>query len=436
MSLSRRQFLKSVGMAGAAAATPLSFSAKAAGVQDYKALVCIFLNGGNDFFHQVVATDDKHYKAFAAQRQALAPKHNELLPLALTDKYGVTLGLHSALKPLKPLFDRGSANVVLNVGPLLAPTNKDDIVNGRAKLPPYLFAHNKQQDVWQHSWMGDEYAEQGWMGMSMDVLMQQMSGLPNSFYTGPNTLLDGFNSDKIYVNKNGFVQLKAMKSKVLNSSYAAMANQGYESPLVAGYAEVMQQAIFAQHKMEPISNAIPFDSRIPGTDFGAQLRAIKQMIDGAKALGHNRQVFYVVMNGFDTHDNQVFRQSSLMQEFAEGIAGFYNALDADGLSDKVLTFTLSEFGRTMHDNARNGTDHGWGGGQYMFGPQVANGKCFGEYPDFTRNSIDDNGDGRLIPTLSHEAYAAYMVQWFGMKPAGIQSVFPLLAKFDGPMKCV
>lgn len=125
---------------------------------------------------------------------------------------------------------------------------------------------------------------------------------------------------------------------------------------MAGYAEVVQEAISAQQQMEPICTSIPQDKRIPSSDLGSQLRAIKQMIDGAQELGHNRQVFYVGIGGYDTHDNQVRRQDALMKDFAEAIAGLYKALEEDGLGDQVLTFTMSEFGRTMHDNARKGTD--------------------------------------------------------------------------------
>lgn len=433
MKLTRRQFVKSLGAAGATAAAPLSFSTKASQVDDYKALICIFFDGGNDFFHQVVPMDSEYYGHYAAVRQGIAVKKSQLMPLTLRDQNGIPLGLHKSLAPIKPLFDRGMANVALNVGPLLAPTTKDDIVARRAELPPYLFAHNKQQEVWQHSWMGDEYSEQGWLGMTMDVLMKQFSALPNSFYTGPNTLLDSYDTDKVFVNKNGFEELKALTGAAIRSSYETLANQPYDSPLMAGYAEVVQEAISAQQQMEPICTSIPQDKRIPSSDLGSQLRAIKQMIDGAQELGHNRQVFYVGIGGYDTHDNQVRRQDALMKDFAEAIAGLYKALEEDGLGDQVLTFTMSEFGRTMHDNARKGTDHGWGGGQYIFGSQIAQGECFGAFPDFKRNGKDDNGDGRLIPTISHEQYAAHMVQWFGLRPAGVHTVFPSLAKFGGPM---
>ncbi|WP_394210147.1 DUF1501 domain-containing protein [Enterovibrio calviensis] len=434
MKLTRRHFIQSIGAVSATVSAPMSFSAIAEDAEDYKALVCVFLNGGNDFFHQVLPMDSTNYNKYASSRKGIAVSRQSLLPIDIRDKNDVEFGLHKSLKPLMPIFQKGKVSLAMNVGPLLEPTQKEDIVSGKAELPPYLFAHNKQQEVWQHSWQGDRYSGQGWLGMSMDVLMRDMSGIPNSFYTGPNTLLDSFHSDKMFVNKNGFEELQALTSDVIRTSYETMATQHYDSPLVAGYADMVKQAVDAQQQMEPIIASIPQDKRIPASNLGSQLRAIKQMIDAAQMLGHNRQVFYVSIGGFDTHDNQVRRQDELMKEFSEAIAGFYTALDAEGLTDNVMTFTMSEFGRSMHDNARKGSDHGWGGGQFIFGGNTAGKQCFGTYPDFIRNGQDDNGDGRLIPSISHEQYAAHMVKWLGLNNSALNTVFPTLAKFGGPMR--
>ncbi|MGF1766414.1 DUF1501 domain-containing protein [Enterovibrio makurazakiensis] len=434
MKLTRRHFIKTVGAASAAASAPFSFSTYAENADDYKALVCVFLNGGNDFFHQVLPLDSSNYNKFASSRKGIAVPQQSVLPTHIVDNHGVGYGVHKALKPLIPLLEKGKATFAVNVGPLLEPTNKNDIVSGQASLPPYLFAHNKQQEVWQHSWFGDHYGDHGWLGMSMDVIADEMSSMPNCFYSGPNTLLDGFSNDTMFLNRNGFEELHALTSAVVRPSYESMATQHYDSPLVAGYAEMVKQAMSAQEQMAPVVDSIPQDTRIPASGLGSQLRAVKQMIEAAQMLGHNRQVFYVSIGGFDTHDNQVNRQDELMKEFSEAIAGFYEALEAEELTDNVMTFTMSEFGRSMHDNARQGTDHGWGGGQYIFGGHTHGGHCFGHYPDFTRNGQDDNGDGRLIPAIAHEQYAAYMVQWLGLSNGALNTVFPSLSALGGPMK--
>ncbi|MGF1864986.1 DUF1501 domain-containing protein [Enterovibrio norvegicus] len=434
MKLTRRDFIKSAGIAGAAAAAPMSFSLQARGVEDYKALICIFMNGGNDFFHQVLPLDSENFNKFNASRQGIAVPRSHVMPLNIKDKNGVQFGLNKSMRALMPLFEKNQANVVMNVGALLAPTSKEDLESGRAELPPYLFAHNKQQEVWQHSWMGEAYSQHGWLGMSMDVMARSMADMPNCFYTGPNSILNSYSTDSMFVNKNGFQELQALSSAVIRSSYESMANQHYHSPLVAGYANVVQQAVSAQKQMEPIVEGIPMDDRIPTSNLGTQLRGIKQMIDAAQVLGHNRQVFYVSIGGFDTHDNQVRRQDDLMKEFSEAVAGLYAALEEDGLSENVLTCSLSEFGRTMHDNARKGTDHGWGGGQFMFGGPTHGGECCGEYPDFTRGGKDDNGEGRIIPKIAHEQYAAYMVKWLGLGNGALNTVFPTLPKFGGPIQ--
>ncbi|WP_325892497.1 DUF1501 domain-containing protein [Grimontia sp. NTOU-MAR1] len=433
MTLTRRQVIKSLGAASATAAAPLSLSVHAGGADDYKALVCVFLAGGNDFFHQVLPLDSCNYNKYASSRYSIVVSQSMVNPLHIKDANGARFGLHKSMTPLMRLFERGKANFAINVGPLLAPVTQSDIVSGRADLPPFLFAHNKQQEVWQHSWMGRGYSENGWLGMSMDVLSRSNGGMPNAFYTGPNSLLDAYNTDKIFVNRNGFESFNMLQNAAMRSSYENNANQYYDSPLTAGYADVVKQAMYAQDQMSPIIASIPMDKRIPATSLGMQLRAVKQMIEGAQMLGHNRQVFYVTLGGFDTHDNQVRRQDELMKEFAEGIAAFYTSLEEEGLEDGVLTCTLSEFGRTMHDNSRNGTDHGWGGGHFLFGGGTASNTCFGTYPDFTRGGQDDNGEGRLIPKISHEQYAAHVVKWLGLNNAALNTVFPNLYKFGGAM---
>ncbi|WP_232313246.1 DUF1501 domain-containing protein [Enterovibrio coralii] len=219
----------------------------------------------------------------------------------------------------------------------------------------------------------------------------------------------------------------------MRNTYQTIANDAYASPLAKSYANVVAEAITAQKQMAKVVAKFPLDNRIPKTNLGRQFRAIKQMMDAASMFGHNRQVFYLAVGGYDTHDNQLSRQDKLMKEFAEAVAGFYNALEQEGKTDAVLTCTLSEFGRTLHDNSRKGTDHGWGGGQYIFGGGVTSGSCFGEYPVFKRNGPDDNGDGRLIPKISHEQYAAYMVKWLGLSEAGVNTIFPSLHQFGGPM---
>ncbi|MDD1783676.1 DUF1501 domain-containing protein [Enterovibrio sp. ZSDZ35] len=430
MTLSRRQFMTAMGATSTAALVPASFSAYASEAEDYRALVCVFLKGGNDFFHQVVPLNTEHHQDYANSRQKLAVPKARLLKTGMRDSQGIALGLHQSLKPLLPLFQQGKASLVLNVGPMIAPITPLDIESGKALLPPNLFAHNKQQEAWQHSWLGETYSKAGWLGMTADVLMDEMGGMPSSFFTGANSLLDGHSNRTMYVNKNGFQSLKGLTSPAMRHTYQAIAGASYTSPLAKSYANVVAEAITAQKQMAKVVSSYPLDNRIPKSNLGRQFRAIKQMMDAAPMFGHNRQVFYLAVGGYDTHDNQISRQDKLMKEFSEAVAGFYHALEEDGTADHVMTGTLSEFGRTLHDNSRKGTDHGWGGGQFIFGGGLR-GKCIGEYPAFKRNGPDDNGDGRLIPKISHEQYAAYMVKWLGLSEQGVNTIFPRLSQFGG-----
>ncbi|WP_232313244.1 DUF1501 domain-containing protein [Enterovibrio coralii] len=181
MTLNRRDFIKSLGAASATAMVPASFSTFASDADDYKALVCVFLKGGNDFFHQVVPLNNAQYQDYAKVRQQLAVPKARLLQTGIQDEQGIELGLHQSMKSLLPLLKRGKADLVLNVGPLTQPTTRAGISSGNAVLPPNLFAHNKQQETWQHCWQGDDYSKTGWLGMTADVLMDELGACRIAF---------------------------------------------------------------------------------------------------------------------------------------------------------------------------------------------------------------------------------------------------------------
>ncbi|PMN94204.1 DUF1501 domain-containing protein [Enterovibrio norvegicus] len=492
MKVTRRKFIQGAGSIGISALVPsLSFNVHASECEmGYKALVCVFFKGGNDFFHQVVPEDknDSYYTT----RSSIAT--DESWSSGLKDQSGNLINIHQKLKPLDSLFNNKNANLVLNVGTLLKETNREqhdnpadfiipvgdnlserDILEANPNslvLPKNLFAHNKQQEIWQRSFKNHlgENSELGWLGEALDELQDPIESrtISNSFYTGSNELLDSNNAPPFSVNRNGFDSMLITNQVITKEHYDNISGfdylsvtsnkdeDGSLSPLSSAYANVMKEASYYSEDLHDLFGRPTSDKNpkheintniktdtVPKTDaFEKQIREVRRIIDAKCSVSvqsATRQVFFVELEGFDTHSDQKDRQEQLMIDFASVIASFYTELGSD--ADSVMTCTLSEFGRTMHTNARGGTDHGWGGGQFMFGPSSAVGlsnstdnMCFGSYPDFKildENGLpiineDDNGDGRLIPKISHEQYAAHMLHWLGLNDDQINNVFPLL----------
>ncbi|MDD1795288.1 DUF1501 domain-containing protein [Enterovibrio sp. ZSDZ42] len=473
MKVTRRNFVRGIGATGLATMVPsISFNVNAStngdeSNGDYKALICVFLKGGNDFFHQVVPNviegDNNVYSKYTQRRSAFLPTsestneptiEGQYWDAQLKDENGKSIFIHNDMSELSTLFQTGNANVVLNVGTLLQDTNNQNL--STAKLPSNLFAHNKQQEAWQRSFLnsdGDE-SKNGWLGRAIDEIQDDIDGaISNNFYGGPHELMDSEKTEAVYLSKSGFDPLRLSFGRMgtyyqnifgINYLHSPSASSvSHPSPLTAAYANAMKSAHFYSDKLRSIfsssdvqpDESISYKSGNTESNFALQLRAVRQMIQARKCLGGTngtRQVFFVELGGFDTHAEQELRQSDLMKEFSTVTNLFYASLGT--MKDSVMTGTLSEFGRTMHTNDRNGTDHGWGGGQFLFGPTVAHPieddiesrRCFGKYPDFDEASDDDNGEGRLIPKISHEEYAGYMLNWLGLEAHQIQEVFPLL----------
>ncbi|CZF78640.1 hypothetical protein GCE9029_00966 [Grimontia celer] len=473
MKVTRRSFVRGVTATGLAAMVPnISFKVNASTINrsdsGHKALVCIFLKGGNDFFHQVVPAridgENNIYTKYTYKRSAFLPKEEGTdtptidglyWDAKLKDGNGEAISIHNDMSELEELFQSGNANVVLNVGTLLQKTDKENLSG--AKLPNNLFAHNKQQEAWQRSFQNKEgdQSKLGWLGSALDAIQDSSEGfISNNFYAGPHELMDSNKTEALYLSKTGFNPLRLSFGRmgtyyqnIYSIDYtrnSSMIPVSRPSPLTSAYANAMKKAHFYSGELQPIfspdgtpaDTSISYKSGNTESNFALQLRAVRQMIEAKDDLGGNhgtRQVFFVELGGFDTHADQEIRQSELMKEFSTVIKLFYESLGSD--HQDVMTCTLSEFGRTMHTNDRDGTDHGWGGGQFIFGPNVAETisddsdfrRCFGNYPDYEDNSDDDNGEGRLIPQISHEEYAAYMLDWLGLEADQIEDVFPLLA---------
>ena len=439
-AFNRRQFLKAGG-AGAAAAFashPGSAFAQAVGLtapfDDYKALVCVFLFGGNDSFNLLVPRSNAEYNVYAASRQNLAIAQTDLLAISPATPDGALYGLHPSMSGLQGLFESNRVALISNMGPLVEPTTKDQYLNGAVSLPPQLFSHNDQQDQW-HSLKGRSISKTGWAGRIADLIQLNVAGqqmATNASLFGSSLFQSADDTIAYVMGPGGPIRFDGFgdTSPFLEQrqAFGRIIAANYDSIYERGFAEIQQRAVASA---DLVSNAIasaPVRNTVfPQTQLGQQLQTISQLIDVRDELQMQRQIFFVASGGFDSHDDQAINQPGLLGGISDALTAFYEATVEMGVADSVTSFTQSDFGRTLTSNG-DGTDHAWGGIQFAVGDAV-NGDMYGTYPLLQIGGNDDVGGGRMIPTTSADQYAATLAKWFGIPDADLSTVAPNLDNF-------
>ena len=443
--ISRRKFLKSTG-AGAALMT-LPGSTFSQMIQqpgkftDFRALVCVFLFGGNDSFNMLVPRSGAEYNVYADSRQNLAIARESLLPIQSLNPDGSLYGLHPSMNAIHNLFESQRAAFVANVGPLIEPTTKEQYRNKSVKLPPQLFSHNDQQAQWQ-TLRGQKPSKTGWAGRVADLLrlnvssqrlainvslsgnqLMQESEAAGSYVIGPNGPLAflGFDTGRPS-SMNYFPDKQRI---AFNQIIGANYNNLYEQ----AFAEIQERAIANVDSVNSAFNsAPPLATPFPASSLSQQLKTVARLISVREQLQMKRQIFFVATGGFDSHDDQIQNQPGLLNNVSESINAFYNATIELGVSSEVTTFTQSDFGRTLTSNG-DGTDHGWGGVQMIVGDSVLGRNIYGVYPRLEIDGPDDVRGGRMIPTTSADQYAATLAKWIGIPGADLVQVAPNINNF-------
>ncbi len=413
-------------------------SSEYAALNDYKALVCVFLYGGADSFSMFVPSDNDTYNRYAASRSGLAVDQSTLQ--ATSGPYS----FNQYLPQLHSLYQQGELALLSNVGNLISPISRTAVLNDSALIPADLFAHNHQQAQWMkgYSSLPTSVVQSGWGGRMADLLQDANVGavLPPTFSLfGSNPWLPGEAIQPLGLNTNNGLSLLAHLDTGVSASNASrsalhdqMLSQNYAHPLKQQAAETIARAKLGSGQLASVvaanqNFATPFDDT---SKLARQLRMVARLIAGRDQLSMKRQIFFVGLGGWDTHDHQTPRLNALMTELDNSLADFNSTLAELGVSNEVTTFTASDFGRTLTING-DGSDHGWGGHHMVMGGAVNGNNTFGQLPTYEIAGDDDSGDkGRVIPELSINQYGALLAEWMGVNATDVAEVFPDLANFD------
>lgn len=414
---------------------------------NFKALVCLFLYGGNDANNFIVPNDTTDYNAYAAARQALALPQASLLPISpLTYSDGRTFGLHPALvdtpnavglpnlSGLQSLFAQGKLALVNNVGTLVAPVTRANFLNGTAALPPQLFSHNDQAVHWQTS-VPDQPPRTGWGGRMADLLISLNGTAQISMsisLAGTNTFQVGNQVFQYQTSPYGVVNLNGYSGSTM-TTIDGLLSQPHLNLFENEFAKITRRSLDNNALLSTALAGVTLNTFFPANNYLAdQLKMIAKLIAARSSLGMSRQIFFCSVGGYDTHGDQLTAHASLLTELNAALASFYQATVDLGVQNQVTTFTASDFGRTFPVNNGAGSDHGWGSHQLVLGGAVRGRDLYGHFPTLAVDGPDDTSDGRWIPTTSVDEYSATLAKWFGVSPTDMPTVFPNLSRFALP----
>ena len=444
--INRRDFLVKSGAAAAIASAPGFAYSQGFGVTgafvDYRALVCVFLHGGNDSFNMLVPNTAAEYNAYAASRQNLAILQSDLLPInPVSGTPGSEpFGLHPAMGAVQTLFEAGNAAFVANLGPLVEPTSKTQYQNKSVVLPTQLFSHNDQQSQW-HSLKGADTSKTGWAGRIADMIQAEVADqrmATNASLSGTSLFQSADNTIAYVMGQNGPLQFDGFSNdptSILFDQKLAFQNvldAQYDSIYERGFADIQNRAVDAADTVATAivnaENSGIITTVFPVTPLGRQLSTVAKLIASRAELEMQRQIFFVGIGGFDSHDDQNQNQPGLLGGVSDALAAFYSATIDIGVADSVTAFTQSDFGRTLTSNG-DGTDHAWGGNQIVLGGGVRGQDIYGTFPLLQIEGPDDTNGGRIIPTTSADQYAATLAKWFGIPDVDLDIVAPHIDNF-------
>jgi uncharacterized protein (DUF1501 family) len=430
-------------MAASSTLLQLGFTRQAAAqsAQDYRALVCILLAGGNDSYNMLVPLDDDQYTEYASLRSDLALMQDSLLPLAGSDAEGRQFGVHPGMPELQNLYADGDVALLANIGTLLESFNARSFHDGSARLPLGLFSHSDQINQWQTA-RSDARLAQGWAGRIADMMqnVNLANGVSmNISLSGTNVFQSGDTIAEYSVSSkgDGVVGINAyddgtefgmLRKRMVDELLAVPQQHIFRRE----YSRRLQQSIDAQTVfVDAIQRSPQLLTTFSANNLSQSLRQIARIIGARDALGATRQTFFVTVGGWDHHDDVLENQAAMLPGVSAALQEFRSALVELDVFNEVTTFTTSDFGRTLTSNGK-GSDHGWGGHQIVMGGAVNGGQMYGEYPVLAVDNPLDVGRGVYAPTTSVDEYFAELALWFGVGPEDLDQVLPNVGTFYEP----
>jgi uncharacterized protein (DUF1501 family) len=442
LQTTRRTFIRQTACAALGTAGILNtifdlrkLSAATTDLSDYKALVCVFLFGGNDANNCIVQHDADGYSSYAAARGVLAIPQSSLLPLTLQAGDGRDFAFHPSMPEMQSLFNSGKLAAIANVGTLVAPITRAQYLAGGAAVPHQLFSHADQQVEWQTS-VPDQASLTGWGGRMADVLQSLNSDSKISLaisIAGTNTFEVGNKVIPYQVSPSGSIGLAGFNGSANDNvrlqAFKDLLALPQNNLFQQAYADTVTRGIADNDLLTAALAGIPaMQTTFPTSSLGQQLQMVAKLISARTNLSMRRQIFFVAVQGYDTHGDQLTSQAGLLTELSQSLNAFYNATTELGVANQVTTFTASDFGRTFPTNG-SGSDHGWGSHQFVMGGAVLGGRLFGTFPTLAVNGPDDTGQGRWIPTTSVDEFSATLASWFGVSATDLPTVLPNIGRF-------
>jgi uncharacterized protein (DUF1501 family) len=438
MRTNRRSFIKYASLAAAGNTLGLrpfgALNALAQSSSDYKALVCVFLFGGNDANNTLIPFDTTGYANYASLRGDLALAQNTLLPLTPAPNFA----LNPNLPDIQALFNGNNAAFVANVGTLIQPLTRAQYLAGQT-APTNLFSHPDQQLEWQNAAQSAS-TQTGWAGRIADSLgasYNQGASIPMITSVAGDTLFcNGTATSPVSISPGNVGaascsegsecsarQASAQALLTLDSGVSLVQADDTITTNAYAYAKTLANAV---QSITPLQTVFPANNGL-----AAQLQQIARIIQVRAALGVQRQIFFASLGNFDTHADQLTLQSTLLTEISPALAAFYNATVELNVASEVTTFTMSDFSRTFQPNSNHGSDHAWGSHHIVIGGAVKGGKIYGSYPTLALAGPDDSGsNGRWVPSTAISQYAATLAQWFGVPAVDLPTILPSIGNFS------
>lgn len=418
---------------------------------DCKTIVCILLAGGIDSFNFLVRRDSLGYSEYSGSRTNLALDSNSLLPLSQSGTGdGNLYGLHPNCQELADMFNGTGAfssygprlSFISNIGTLVQPTTMTQYQSGNTPLPKSLFSHIDQITQWQTSVPQGLSELNGWAGRMADVLHSNLNtgatsmsislAGNNVFQIGKDTLQFSITSDGALLPSGPGAGLGSTEARK-NFAVDGLLNNTYNNMIQDAFATHVRNSHEAQAAFNAVYTTIDdsaVESLFPDSNISQQLLAAAKTIKARELLGLRRSTIFIQRGGWDHHGELLNTQAGMLDELSPAIAAYQRALEIFGVSNDVISYTASDFGRTLRSNGR-GTDHAWGGNQMVWGGPIDGGKIFGSFPDLSIDGPDDVGfGGRILPTTSVDKFYEEMSLWFGVSSSDMNMVLPNIGNFS------